>query len=173
MLKPTTRPLLRVGLLMTVSVAFGQTTGITTPYGTLLQLPPVGLAASETAQVNVVMTGVGGAATYCSGTIAFSSADAAGTVVGVSSFGLNPGQMFSASLPFVTASPSGQRTVIRAEITLSPWKVQTATGSQIATCSIASSLETYDTATGVTHTIITGSAAFNPPAAEARFSEAR
>ena len=166
-------PVLCAGLLIT-GIAFGQITGTTTPYGTLLQLPPVGLAVSETAQVNVMMPlFTGGAGPYCAGTIAFSSAGAAGTVVGtVSTFGLEPGETFSASLPFTSASSAGARTVIWAAINLSPWKIPTAAGPVFASCSIVSSLETFDSATGVTHAVVTGSAVLSLPAAQTRSASA-
>ena len=63
--------------------------------------------------------------------------------------------MFSFSLPYASTGASG-RTVVWASITLSGVTVPTATGSAIAPCTLASSIETFDNATGVTHAFAAG-----------------
>jgi hypothetical protein len=140
-----------VGLLFVAASAFGQTTspvGIWT-YTTSSNLPPFGLAVSETAQVNVFNTAV---AASCSGTVAFY--DGKGSVIGsAASFTAGSGQITSVTLPYASTGGSGSRTVVRAEIAY-----QTAAGG-FAPCSLSYSLETYDTGTGVTHTFVSGAVA--------------
>jgi hypothetical protein len=154
--------------------AFGQTTSTTAIYTTTSTLPPVGLASSETAQVNVVNTANVSIATLgavpalpsCTGSIAF--LNASGNMIGkATTFTVGSGQIFSATLPYASAGASGSRTVIRAEI------VSTITVGGMAmlgivtepampaapACALQSSFETYDTATGVTHVFISGPAA--------------
>ena len=175
LLKQRNCPHLCAGVLITVISAFGQTTGTLSDGTIWLQLPPVGLAVSETAQVNVVNTGVPplttGVGPYCSGSIVFY--DIGGSVLGtLKTFTLEPAQTFSAALPFASANASGPRAVIRASIYIGAFKLPTAAGPMVASCWISSSLETYDSATGVTHAIVTGSTALNPPAPEARNTKA-
>ena len=184
LLKQRNCPPLCAGVLITVISAFGQTTGTLSDGTIWLQLPPVGLAVSETAQVNVVNTGVtAGVGPYCSGSILFY--DIGGSVLGTptaipggpttptpGTFSLEAAQTFSAALPFASANASGPRAVIRAIIYIGAFKVATAAGPMVASCWISASLETYDSATGVTHAIVTGSTALNPPAPEARNTKA-
>jgi hypothetical protein len=131
----------------------------------LLGLPPLGLAASETAQVNVVNTLLpppnGGVAPFCSGTVVFY--DSMGGVVGqIRPFQLESAQMFLTPFEFASAGAAGQRTVVLAVIYLSPFKVATAAGPAVTPCSIISSLETFDTVTGVTHAVVTGTTSLTP-----------
>ena len=109
---------------------------------------PIGLASSETVQVNVVNVATAsssGTAAFCTGTIGF--VNSGGTAIGsATSFTVTSGQTFSATLPFSKAGASGTRTEVRAIVT-----VTDTTGSGAAPCQLTSSLETYDTATGVTH----------------------
>jgi hypothetical protein len=106
---------------------------------------------------------LGGAAPYCSGTIVFYGGAGGGSILGpVTAFAVESGQMFSVALPYASAGASGSRTVIRVAITLSAVMVPTATGPEAAPCTLASSLETYDTATGVTHAFASGVATQGP-----------
>ena len=111
------------------------------------------------------------AGTLCSGTIVFyGGADGYYILGKIAPFQVTVGQMFSAGLPYSATGASGSRTVIRAEITLSPYKVLTDTGIQITQCSLAASLETFDTVTGVTHAVVSasGTADFSGEIAQAR-----
>jgi len=125
-----------------------------------VNLPVVGLASSETAQVNVVNLAstflfiVGdfssGATASCTGSISFY--DASGNAIGsATSFTIGSGQIFSATVPYsaiipADRPPSGNgRTTIRATVTIN----RTSSGG--IPCSPASNIETFDTATGVTH----------------------
>jgi hypothetical protein len=146
---------------ITVS-AFGQPPILTSPYATpLFQLPPIGLAGSETAQVNLINTATtatpstGAVEPSCTGTITFYNAS--GSIIGsATSFTAGSGQIVSVSLPYASTGASGSRIVIRVGIVL----LATATGPQPPPpCALASSLETYDTATGVTHLFASGVAA--------------
>ena len=72
------------------------------------------------------------AGTLCSGTIVFyGGADGYSILGQIAPFQVTFGQMFSAGLPYSASAASGSRTVIRAEITLSPYKVLTDTGSRL------------------------------------------
>jgi hypothetical protein len=139
---------------LTAGAATAQTTGTgtTTTVTRSMTFVPIGLASSETAQVNLVNLASNpssGTAASCTGSVSFLSA--AGTAVGsATSFTITSGKTFSATLPYASTAASG-RTVVRAVVT------QTfTTGSSAAPCQLASSLETYDTATGVTHGFVTG-----------------
>ncbi len=136
-----------VGLLFVAASAFGQTVTPILPIALTASsnLPPIGLAVSETAQVNVFNA----VAASCSGTIAFY--DGKGSIIGsAASFTAGSGQIISVTLPYASTGASGSRTVVRAEIAY-----QTAVGG-FAPCSLSYSLETYDTGTGVTHAFVSG-----------------
>jgi hypothetical protein len=112
-------------------------------------LPAVGLASSETAQVNVTNLAVartGQTAPSCTGSISFLSAS--GSTIGTAtSFTVTSGQTFSAKLPYATTAASG-RTVVRGEVSV--------TVTPGTACLLATTLETYDTTTGVTHVFFAG-----------------
>jgi hypothetical protein len=112
--------------------------------------PPVGLATTETIQINVLNTATNPAASTtstaasCTGTITFSNATGA-TIGTATPFTIASGQVFSAKLPY---SSSGTSTG-RAEIVGS---IQTTTTLPSKTpCALTFSLETFDTSSGVTH----------------------
>jgi hypothetical protein len=142
-------------LLFAAASAFGQTPN--TILATSSNVPPVGLAMSETAQVNVVNTAVAsssvsGTATgpSCSGSIAFYNNN--GTIIGsATSFTVTTG-FFSVTLPYSSTVGSGARTVIRAVIT----NETPITAFGIPPCDLAFSLETYDSKSGVTHVFVSG-----------------
>jgi hypothetical protein len=164
-----------LGLWLVAVSAFGQTTGPAGKSTFSVYLPPIGLAATETAQVNVVnaaqLSALPGAGPLCSGTIVFyGGADGYSILGQIAPFQVTFGQMFSAGLSYSATGASGSRTVIRAEITLSPYKVLTDTGIQITHCSLAASLETFDTVTGVTHAVVSasGTADFSGEIAQVR-----
>jgi hypothetical protein len=130
-----------------------------------VNLPVVGLASSETAQVNVInlassfMAATGavpseGTTASCTGGITFYNAS--GNIIGSSaSFTIGSGQIFSATLPYSEISTSSTsasgRTSIRAVVAI------TGTNTAATPCSLASNVETFDTATGVTHVHAEGS----------------
>jgi hypothetical protein len=134
---------------------------------------PVGLAPSETAQINVVNTApppVAGTSSTplppCAGTISF--LNASGAVIGKATpFIVAPGQIVSATLPYGSAGVAGAaRAEIRGEVQIIPTPTPAAvTGIPIAfpACSLSYSFETFDTATGVTHAFNGGAgASFQP-----------
>jgi len=142
------------GFVITALSAMCQTSG---PLIASSVLPPVGVASSETLQVNVVNnantpTAPDAAAPSCFGTIAFYNAS--GSIIGTAtSFVIGNGQVFSASLPYGATGATGARTVVRVMITLS------ATWAGLVpppACALGSSMETYDTLTGVTHAFAAG-----------------
>jgi hypothetical protein len=144
------------GFLFVAASAFGQTVTPIVPITLTASsnLPPIGLAVTETAQVNVFATAAapsGAAAASCGGTIAFY--DAQGTVIGTaSSFTVGSGQIFSVALPYASAGGSGSRIVVRAVI----MNRETIAGFSVPPCALSYSLETYDTSTGVTHAFVSG-----------------
>jgi len=175
--RKTVLALVAVPFVVVVS-AFGQTTSTNAIYTTTSTLPPVGLAPTETAQVNVVNTasatlaylGAVSASTTpsCTGSIAFLNAKGA-TIGTATPFTVGSGQIFSATLPYALPGASSSRTVIRAEIvstiTIPAPMLGIASGPNVSAtlvvpaCALQSSFETYDTATGVTHVFISGPAA--------------
>src|SRR5580700_1946406 len=93
-------PAFSAGVFFMALSAFGQITIPSGPSAPPLpsQFPPIGLAASETAQVNIVNTAsqpIGGPAPSCTGTITFYNAS--GAIIGAAtSFAVGSGQIFSA-----------------------------------------------------------------------------
>lgn len=121
--------------------------------GIAQSLPPFGLAASETAQINLVNTAgsdTNGTAASCTGTVTFF--DSTGALIGTSTkFTIGTAQIFSVKLPFSLTTASGSRTVVRAEIAGIPVGISVLTPPSLSPCSLTFSLETYDSITGVTH----------------------
>ncbi len=156
------------GFLIAAVTAAGQTTPAA-PQTSTTTLPPVGLASTETVQVNVSntspvlpSTNSAAAPTACSGSIAF--LDSNGNSIGApTEFKIGSGQTLSAKLPYASAAASGAaRIVVRPEIlvtlniTTTPPPVTNGTAVPVLplllpSCFLTSSVEIYDTATGVTH----------------------
>lgn len=150
---------LGAGLLFAAVSALGQVPANSPPTSTS-SFPPVGLAPSETAQVNVVNTATaysGAPAPSCTGSIAFYNASGS-MIGGATSFTAGSGQISSVTLPYDAAGGSGSRTVVRAEIVLTFPATVAAAGAVTSAppCLLSSSLETYDTMTGVTHVFLAG-----------------
>jgi len=125
-------------------------------------LAVVGLASSETVQVNVVnlaasvmpvVTGgtlpSGGTTANCAGGITFY--DANGNVITSATFMIGSGQIYSAPLPYSQIpaadrpSSGNGRTAVWATVSINNGQ------SSDAPCLLAANVETFDTATGVTH----------------------
>jgi hypothetical protein len=138
----------------TAVIALSQTTSSNTVTETS-NTPPVGLASSETAQINVVNTASAsknGTAASCTGTISF--LNASGAVIGAATpFTVGAGVINSVSLPFAKTGVTGTRTEIRGVITL------TVTPDSGVPCSLQATFETYDSSTGVTHVYLANVAA--------------
>ncbi len=113
-------------------------------------LPPIGLASSETVQINAVNAAAAsssGTAASCTGSISF--LNSAGTVIGTAAtYTLGTNQLKSVSAPYSSAGATG-RTEVRGVVT------QTVTTGSDVPCQLLLSLETYDTSTGVTHVYVT------------------
>jgi hypothetical protein len=160
-------------LFALLAPVFGQTTTATTTtitYTTSSGMPPVGLAPTETAQINLVNTSAVTASSIgtqpaCTGSVSFFNA--AGAQVGTSTgFLVGPGKIASVTLPYSTTGAGASRTMIRVVITnivtlTNPFPPGgAASGSTTGTifpaagCSLSASLEVYDTATGVLHALI-------------------
>jgi hypothetical protein len=126
-------------------LAQGKTT--TTSYTSTQNFPPIGLASTETAQINAVNVAAAsssGTAASCTGSISFLSST--GTLIGTATtYTLGTNQLKSVSLPFSTASASAGRIEIRPVVT------QTGTTPSDVPCQLLISIETYDSTTGVTH----------------------
>jgi hypothetical protein len=135
--------------------AFGQIgPSVTRDYN----FPPVGLASSETAQINVLnsastITAAGATAPSCSGTITF--VNAGGKTVGNPvSFTTVGSQIFSTQLTFNQLGTTGLRAEFVANIQVTG-SFLPSTGS----CALVFSLETFDDSTGATHVYLGNSAA--------------
>jgi hypothetical protein len=146
MIKHRTIALFACGLSLIGASAFAQS------------LPPFGLAASETAQVNLVNTAssdTNGTAASCAGTVTFY--DYTGAPIGASTkYTIGTAQIFSVKLPFPLMTASGLRTVIRAEIAGITVTTTGMAPPPLPPCSLKFSLETYDSTTGVTHMFFSG-----------------
>jgi hypothetical protein len=126
-------------------------------------LPPVGLGATETAAVNIEETAAPATPTgvepACNGSVAFY--DAAGSIIGASTnFTLGARQISSVKLPYASIGTAGaNQTMVRAEIALA------ATFDTVSTppCALGFSLETYDSGTGSTHALVSGTTAQKVP----------
>jgi hypothetical protein len=141
-----------------MSSTFAQTTTTTT--GTRdFNLPPVGLGATETAEINVVNFAANasdGTAASCTGTISFLNESGA-TTGSAAPFTVTAGQISSAHLPFSGTGATGTRTAIRGLVTLT-----LSTGSPRPPCALGVSLGTFDTTTGATHALVTAGAGSGP-----------
>jgi len=141
------RTLVSIFILSTglTAVAMAQITTSTSTTTQTSSLPAVGLASSETAQINVTNLAAAsaeGTAASCTGTISF--INATGAVIGsATSFTAASGVTVSVSLPFAKTASTAVRTEVRGVITL--------TSVSKVPCSLSTSLETYDTGSGVTH----------------------
>ena len=129
--------------------------------------PPVGLATSETAQLNVLniapaSTATGAAAPSCTGTVTFS--DATGKTIGTpTNFTTTGSQVTSTQLSFnqLPLPTSGPRVEFVANVQLN------VSSPEKAPCALAFSLETFDSTSGVTHVYLgsssTGTALIGAP----------
>jgi hypothetical protein len=148
------RLVLTFAALGAICSAFGQSTTTRD-----FNLPPVGLGATETAEVNVANFAANasdGTAASCTGSISFLNASGA-TIGSATSFTVTAGQIFSARLPFSGAGSSGTRTVIHGVVALT-----LATTSPRPPCALAVSLATFDTSSGATHALVTSGAGGGP-----------
>jgi len=143
------------GFAWTAAIGSAQTTSSTVTRS--FDFPPVGLASSETAQVNVVNTASAsssGTAASCTGSISFVNSTGA-TIGTATSFTVGSGQISSVSLPFTKTAATGGRTEVRGVVSL------TITSGSTAPCALTTSFETYDTTTGVTHVYLTQAGAID------------
>jgi hypothetical protein len=145
MLFPKFLTLLIASAGLTAVVAIAQTTTSSSTTTRTTSFPPVGLASSETAQINVTNLATAsssGTAASCTGTISF--LNASGTLIGsATSYTAASGVTASVTLPFAKTASTAVRTEIHGVITL--------TSVSKVPCALSTSLETYDTSSGVTH----------------------
>lgn len=128
----------------------------TTPTSVTRQFsfPPVGVALTETIQVNLfnqAANAANGTAASCTGTVSF--LDAKGNAIAKSGgpFTVAAGDTQSINLLGTaanTATTTGSRAEIRAVVSL--------TLAHGTPCSLVESLETFDSGTGATHVFVTG-----------------
>jgi hypothetical protein len=122
--------------------------------------PPIGLASSETAQVNIWNSTLASLAPNstpptCTGIVAF--ANASGAVGSTVPFSTTGSQIFSTELSFSKLASSGTRAEFVVTIQAN------STVAALSHCSLVFSLETFDTSTGATHVFL-GSPATSTPA---------
>jgi hypothetical protein len=145
--------------LLVGACAFAQTTTTTTTHDT--SLGPIGVASTETVQINVANLASNsstGTAASCSGSVSFNNAT--GNAIGTStSFTLTAGQISSVALPFAKIGASGTRAEVVGVLSL------TTTSTSDAPCDLHYSLETYDSTSGVTHVFVAGGAQAGPAGA--------
>ena len=133
-----------------IHAAVAQTT---TTVNRSLTFPPVGLGATETAEINVLNLAANasnGTAASCTGTISFLSASGA-AIGSATPFTVTSGQIFSAHLAFASSGGSAPRAVIRGSVQLT-----LPTASSRPPCDLQVSMGTYDTSTGATHAVLAG-----------------
>ena len=98
--------------------------------------------------INLASNANSGTAASCTGTVAF--LNSAGTTIGTATpFTLAASAVTSVNLAFSNSGLTSPRGLIRT--------VLTTTSTSNVPCSLSFSLNTYDTATGVTHIFLTGS----------------
>jgi hypothetical protein len=128
--------------------ALAQTT--TTTRTSSYSFPLVGLASTETIGVNLINLASNpttGSAASCTGTVAF--VNSSGTTIGTATpFTLAADAASSVTLAFSTSGLTSPRGLIRA--------VLTTTDTSNVPCALSTTLNTYDTTTGVTHVFLTG-----------------
>lgn len=164
---------MKIGILFAATLfvtgAFGQTAvNFTRDYN----FPPVGLASTETAQINVVniastsvsATAATSEAPACTGTVTFTNAS--GAVIGKpTTFATTGSQVTSVQLMFKDLQLAS--TDVRGEFVASVQLMHSVPAA--APCSLIFSLETFDTSTGVTHVYLgnaaTGTALVGNPIA--------
>src|SRR5438477_5878849 len=135
--------------IVATSSAFAQSTTSTRTFN----FPPLGLGATETAEIDVVNSaanGSDGTVASCTGTISFLNASGA-TIGSATSFTVTSGQIFPVRLPFSSVGASSTRAAVRGVVTLT-----LSTATPRPPCSLAVSLSTFDTSTGATHALVTG-----------------
>lgn len=154
--------------LLIVSALLGCASAqVTTPimFARDYNFPPVGLASSETAQVNLVNMATPATATpvaanpvaaACTGTVTFVNASGA-TVGSPISFNTIGSQIYSTELSFSKLATSGLRAEFVARV---QWNVPV---TAPAPCSLVFSLETFDNTTGATHVFLGNSATIAIP----------
>jgi hypothetical protein len=139
-------PLTAILIAFSASAQTTSTTSATRSF----DFPPVGLASSETMQINVVNSAAAsssGTAASCTGTISFTTSG--GTVIGTAaSFTVSSGEISSATLPFTKTSATGTRVEIVGVISV--------TATSGTPCALRTSLETFDTDSGDTHVYLAG-----------------
>jgi len=129
----------------------------------VIVLPPVRLAVTESAQIDVIssVAGFTGApAASCDGSIRFTGADgsAIGTPANFVVGGTAP-RVVSAQLPHASSGAAGSPATVSAQIALTPRGAVMYPASAVPPCVVAFSMKTFDTATGVTHAFVTGESA--------------
>lgn len=112
--------------------------------------PLVGLASTETIGVNLINLAANttsGTAASCTGTVAF--VNSSGTTIGTATpFTLTADTATSVTLAFSNSGLTSPRGLIRA--------VLTSTDTSNVPCALSTTLNTYDTTTGVTHVFLAG-----------------
>jgi hypothetical protein len=128
--------------------ALAQTT--TTTRTSSYSFPLVGLASTETIGVNLINLAANttsGTAASCTGTVAF--VNSSGTTIGTATpFTLTADAATSVTLAFSSSGLTSLRGLIRA--------VLTSTDTSNVPCALSTTLNTYDTTTGVTHVFLAG-----------------
>jgi hypothetical protein len=118
-----------------------------------INLPVIGVAPTETLQVNLqnlASASSSGTSASCTGSVSFFGST--GTIIGsATTFTIASGVINPVAAPFSKLGSGTTRVVVRPQIALT-----TTSGTP---CELTYTVETYDTATGVTHVFIGGGSA--------------
>ena len=145
-------------MLASVGVISSAVAQTTTSSARDFNLPPVGLGATETADIDVVNFAANASGRHrrlLHGHYFVSQRESGATIGSATPFTVTASsQISSAHLPFSGAGATGTRTAIRGVVTLS-----LSTASPRPPCALGVSLATFDTSTGATHALVTGGGA--------------
>jgi len=129
-------------------------------------LPPVNLSSTETAKLNIMSAAAGypgwSSVTTCQAVVTFYRRD--GSIIGeAGTFSVgSSSQVFSAELPYASAGLQASPDVVSTDVTLTAFGGAFSTPSPpIPPCAVVFSLETFDSATGVSHIVVPGQAEEN------------
>src|SRR5262249_14407196 len=118
-----------------------------------VSLPPVGLGATETLEVNVAnlaSNSSNGTAASCTGTVTFF--DATGKAIGAAQpFTVTAGQTSPVRLPFSSTGGTAPRTTLRAAVTLT-----SPTAAPRPPCTLSVTVAIFETSSGATAAVIDG-----------------
>lgn len=144
--------------VVTASLGWAQTTTTTTEtISSSINLPVVGVGSTQTLEVDVVnlaSNASNGTAASCNASISFLNSSGTAIVSSTAIAKLGAGAATSATLPFASSGGTGNRTLVRAVVTLTS---SVSTGTPRTPCSLQVSMSLFETGSGATDAVIPGS----------------